>query len=99
MSIPIILICGKAGSGKSTAADILCNNYMATTIAFADPFKEYATRYLDVDNEILWGLSERRNEIIELPDFHEYDYTFHDLYSIQSQQIFYCLNKLDKKIS
>lgn len=61
----IIGLCGKAGSGKDTVADILVRDLGFVKIAFADPLKRVCKDIFDFSDEQLWGPSEKRNE----PDF------------------------------
>lgn len=61
----IIGVCGKAGSGKDTIADILVRDLGFVKVAFADPLKRICKDVYDFTDEQLWGPSEKRNE----PDF------------------------------
>ena len=58
----IIGICGKAGSGKDTAADFLVKNHGFVKVAFADVLKRICKEVFDFSDEQLWGPSEKRNE-------------------------------------
>lgn len=61
----IIGLCGKAGSGKDTVADILVRDHGFVKVAFADPLKRICRDVFDFTDQQLWGPSESRNE----PDF------------------------------
>lgn len=58
----IIGVCGKAGSGKDTIADILVKDLGFVKVAFADPLKRVCKDIYDFTDEQLWGPSEKRNE-------------------------------------
>lgn len=62
---PIIGICGKAGSGKDTAADHIVQEHGFAKVALADLVKRMCKMAFDFADEQLWGPSEMRNE----PDF------------------------------
>lgn len=64
MPTPLIIIAGKAGSGKDTAAEHLAKNYKAATIALADPMKRFMKRLVGFSTQTLWGSSEERNKFI-----------------------------------
>jgi len=57
----IIGVCGLAGSGKDTVADILVKNHGFVKIAFADPMKRFCKEMFDFSDEQLWGSSDARN--------------------------------------
>lgn len=59
----IVLFCGKAGSGKDTAASMVANAFpgQVRRMAFADPMKELARAVFLFSNDQLWGPSEKRN--------------------------------------
>ena len=58
----IVGICGKAGSGKDTTADILVKDHGFVKVAFSDPLKRICRDIFDFSYEQLWGPSEKRNE-------------------------------------
>lgn len=64
MSTPIIIIAGKAGSGKDTVAEHLAKNYNAATLALADPMKRFMKALMGFSSETLWGPSDERNKVI-----------------------------------
>jgi hypothetical protein len=57
----LIGICGKAGSGKDTIADILVRDHGLAKIALADPLKRIALDVFAFTFEQLWGPSAMRN--------------------------------------
>ena len=59
----IIGLIGKAGSGKSTAARILCTRLNATEVSLADPIKRIARDLFGFTERQLWGPSECRNAV------------------------------------
>jgi hypothetical protein len=58
----IIGLCGQAGSGKDTVADILVAEHGYIKIALADPLKRICRDVFWFSDEQLWGPSEKRNE-------------------------------------
>lgn len=63
----LIAFTGRAGAGKSTAADILASLLGGDyeTVNFADPVKRHAQAIWQFTDEQLWGPSEARN----MPDW------------------------------
>lgn len=57
----VIGICGRAGSGKDTAADYLCQKHGFVKVALADPLKRICRDVFDFSEEQLWGESKYRN--------------------------------------
>jgi hypothetical protein len=60
---PVVLLCGKAGSGKDTVANFMAQDHGAVCIAQADPLKRFASRVFAFTEEQLWGPSECRNAV------------------------------------
>jgi hypothetical protein len=64
-----IAICGKAKSGKNTLAHFIVKQLKLdhyAMIAFADPIKRMIKKmYPNISNEILWGSSEMREQVIQ----------------------------------
>lgn len=61
MSTPIILVCGAAGSGKDTFANLFAKYTNAVCISQADPMKRLAKQIFRFSDHQLWGPSEARN--------------------------------------
>lgn len=69
MSLPIIGLCGNAGSGKNYVASIIGQNFNTIEIAFSDPIKRFLNKGLLVPEEILWGESHLREKALDfIPD-------------------------------
>ena len=64
MPTPIIIVSGKAGSGKDTAAAHIAQTFNGVTIALADPMKRFAKELVGFTTEQLWGPSAERNKVI-----------------------------------
>jgi hypothetical protein len=58
----LIGICGRAGAGKDTAADVLVKDFGYVKVALADPMKRACAEWFGWDEQTLWGPSEKRNE-------------------------------------
>lgn len=58
----IIGFSGKIGSGKTTLAQILCNEYPYTKASFADPLKHIVKYLYDLEYDQLYG---NRKEIVD----------------------------------
>lgn len=63
---PIILLVGKAGSGKDTVGEIIAKNHNAVTLGQADPMKRLVHNVFSFTEGQLWGPSELRNATIEI---------------------------------
>ena len=61
MSTPIIIVSGKAGSGKDTVAAYIADKYNGVCIAQADPMKRFVKNLMGFSDNQLWGPSEARN--------------------------------------
>lgn len=59
--LPIILLCGAAGSGKDTVGAYLADNFGAVLVSQADPMKRFAQKVFGFTDQQLWGPSEFRN--------------------------------------
>lgn len=67
----IIMLLGRGRYGKSTVAKLLRDRLThVVEVALADPFKVFAQLVFEIPYETLWGLSEKRDEL--LPKF-EYE--------------------------
>ncbi len=58
---PIIILGGKAGSGKDTVGTFIAENYNGVCIGQADPMKRFVWDLFGFTQEQLWGPSELRN--------------------------------------
>lgn len=74
MKYPIIMVVGKAGSGKDTIAHILADTLDGCRIALADPIKDIARTVFGFTDRQLWGPSEARSEEIPNPPYSRYDF-------------------------
>ncbi len=63
MSVPIILLCGNAGCGKNSSANLLSEHLGADQLALADPMKRFARDVFGFTAESLWGPSEMREPV------------------------------------
>lgn len=73
----IILLRGNAGSGKDTVAKIIRNELQnVTTMAFADPMKEFAYDIFNIPTDFLWGPSGKRSIPIEIRDWNAVEDNF-----------------------
>lgn len=61
---PIIIVCGTAGSGKGTAANIIRDKYGAACIALADPLKCMVRDFFPFHDDSLFGESHRRADVL-----------------------------------
>lgn len=64
MKTPIILLCGQAGAGKSTVADILAKQQGFEIMGQADAIKELARTPFGLTQDQLYGPSESRNAVV-----------------------------------
>ncbi len=58
----IVLLVGKAGSGKDTVAEHIVKRRNAVAIAQADPLKRFAMDVFEFTEHQLWGPSQARNQ-------------------------------------
>ncbi len=72
MSSPIIIVSGKAGSGKDTAAAHIAETYNGVTLALADPMKRFAKNLMGFTSEALWGPSAERNKVVPAAELKTY---------------------------
>lgn len=61
--IPVLVLCGEAGSGKDSLANHLAQKIGGHALGFADPLKQFVKDVFDFTDEQLWGPSEFRNAI------------------------------------
>jgi hypothetical protein len=61
--IPLVIVCGKAGSGKDTVGDHLAKSHGGVCLGLADPMKRYMAEVFRFDDLQLYGPSEERNKI------------------------------------
>lgn len=58
MSLPIVLVAGRKGSGKDTMCQMMAQQVPSSaTIALADPMKRFVAQLFDLPEEALWGAS------------------------------------------
>lgn len=57
----ILGVCGQAGSGKDTVADMLVKEFGFVKLSFADPLKRICREVFAFSDRQLWGASEFRN--------------------------------------
>lgn len=60
-NFPVVLLVGKAGSGKDTVGQILAKHFNGQCIALADEMKRVLHHDMRVEQGVLWGPSELRN--------------------------------------
>jgi hypothetical protein len=65
---PIIIVSGKAGSGKDTVAGYIAENYNGVCVAQADPMKRFVKGLVGFTDHQLWGPSEARNAAVPAAD-------------------------------
>jgi hypothetical protein len=75
--VPIVVLCGQAGSGKDTLGNYLAFNHGAQCIALADPVKRICQSAFGFTDEQLWGPSEFRGKVDSrsATEFKELTYT------------------------
>lgn len=61
--IPVLLLCGPAGSGKDSVGLHIAKHYNGACIGQADPMKLMARDFFGFDDKQLFGPSECRNEL------------------------------------
>jgi len=64
----IVALCGFAGSGKDTVADILVNSYGYTKVSFASPLKDAVAAIFKWDRELLEGGTQESRKFREQID-------------------------------
>lgn len=76
---PIIILAGKARSGKDTVGKYIADNYSAACVAQADPMKRFARDVFGFSEDALWGPSEARDPVDPntVVSRHEIDARFH----------------------
>jgi len=65
----VVAFLGRAGSGKSTAAQHLVENYGFTRVSFAGPLKELAKHLLDFSNDQVYGSQADKEAVDPRYDF------------------------------
>lgn len=61
--LPIVILSGKAGSGKDTVADFFVKNHNVVKIAMSDPMKRFCQSVFEFTDDQLWGPSDYRNGV------------------------------------
>jgi hypothetical protein len=59
----VVAICGRAGSGKNEAAEVLQVNGAYVNLALADPIKVWCKSLFEIEIEKLWGPSQFRDQM------------------------------------
>jgi hypothetical protein len=72
----ILGLLGPAGSGKDLVADWFVTKGFVK-ISFADPMKRFVYRAFGIDEERLWGPSEKRNEMFDVSEAWWYEVIGH----------------------
>lgn len=59
----LIGVCGRAGSGKDTAAEHIISKHHYCRVAFADPIKQFSMEVFGFSMNSLWGSSKERSKV------------------------------------
>lgn len=63
--VPIVIVSGKAGSGKDTVGTFIKECWSGVCVAQADPMKRFTSHVFGFSEEVLWGPSENRNVMVQ----------------------------------
>jgi hypothetical protein len=75
MGIPVLGLCGNAGSGKNYIASIISNSFSTIELAISDPIKRLLNQCLMIHEDVLWGESSLREKSLEhIPEGFEYQF-------------------------
>ena len=65
----IILLSGKAGTGKDTVADYIVDNYGFVKVSFADPLKRGIMEMFQLSKEQVYDREEREKQLTLFPEW------------------------------
>lgn len=91
MKMPIDLLCGKSGSGKSTIAQIIADDSaFVEIVSLADPIKRFCGSTLYLTDKTLWGPAHARNVRDTAPNRDEdwWNYVFNDVAPVALSNLF-----------
>lgn len=91
MGLPILLLCGNAGVGKDSVAEILRDRMGAVRVAQADTMKRLVKKLFGFSDEALWGPSAERERVVEVTPVNRDDSQLSDACRLFEDM---CLNEL-----
>lgn len=94
MSIPVIIMCGRAHSGKDTAADYLVAKYGATKLALADQLKVITQKLVElfygtvIPLEEFYNTESKEKVRPTMPDFGGGPFTLRSVLQLVGSEVF-----------